>query len=157
MAHGARRPSGQIHGSPHCLKHRHTGALEVDCVLVPQRPTKNERFPRKSLVRRCRRCPIIGHLIVESTLPQQIVSDRDPRFMGNFWKALWRQLSTKLHLSTAYHPQTDGASERAIRTLEQILRAYVAYDQRDWAEHLPIVEYAYNSAQHARPKYHRSS
>ena len=52
----------------------------------------------------------------------------------------------------AHHPQTDGASERAIRTLEQILGEYVAYDQRDWAEHLPIIEYAYNSAQHASTK-----
>ena len=52
----------------------------------------------------------------------------------------------------AHHPQIDGASERAIRTLEQILRAYVAYNERDWVEHLPIIEYAYNSAQHASTK-----
>lgn len=91
----------------------------------------------------------VDHVFRSFGLPKQIVSDRDPRFMGSFWTALWRLLSTQLHPSTAHHPQTDGASERAIRTLEQILRAYVAYDQKDWAEHLPIIEYAYNSAQHS--------
>ena len=70
--------------------------------------------------------PQLARIFVEQVfrnfgLPRQIVSDRDPWFMGNFWKALWRQLSTKLHPSMVHHPQTDGASERAIRTLEQIL------------------------------------
>ena len=123
-------------------------------VVFTDRFTKMVRFaPTTAIVT----APQLARIFVEQVfknfgLPRQIVSDRDPRFMGNFWKALWRQLSTKLHPSTAHHPQTDGASERAIRTLEQILRAYVAYDQRDWAEHLPIIEYAYNFAQHASTK-----
>lgn len=71
-------------------------------------------------------------------LPREMISDRDTKFMGKFWQTLWQCLATHLHPSTAHHPQTDGASERTIRTLEQILRAYVAYDQRDWVRHLPM-------------------
>ena len=56
-------------------------------------------------------------------VPESILSDRDPRFTAHFWRALWAQLGTKLTMSTAYHPQTDGQTERANRTLEEMLRA----------------------------------
>ena len=58
-------------------------------------------------------------------VPISIISDRDPRFTSRFWRALQQALGTKLHLSTAYHPQTDGQSERTIQTLEDMLRACV--------------------------------
>lgn len=79
-------------------------------------------------------------------LPESIVSDRDPRFTSLFWQALWQQLGTKLAMSTAFHPQTDGQTERANRTLEQVLRAYVASDQQDWDRHLVAAEIAVNNA-----------
>ena len=57
-------------------------------------------------------------------VPLTIVSDRDSRFTSRFWKSLQEEMGTKLCLSTAYHPQTDGQSERTIQTLEDMLRGY---------------------------------
>ena len=85
-------------------------------------------------------------------LPDAIVSDRDPRFTSLFWRALWQQLGTQLHMSTAYHPQTDGQTERQNRTLEEMLRAYVGYQQDDWDQHLVAAEIAYNNTVQASSK-----
>jgi hypothetical protein len=82
-------------------------------------------------------------------LPSSIISDRDPRFVGHFWQALWKCLGTKLAMSTAFHPQTDGQTERANRTLEEMLRPYVNFLQTDWDEHLVAAELAINGAKHA--------
>jgi hypothetical protein len=79
-------------------------------------------------------------------VPESILSDRDPRFTAHFWKAFWSQLGTTLTMSTAYHPQTDGQTERANRTLEEMLRARVNFQQDDWDEHLAAAELAYNSS-----------
>ena len=79
-------------------------------------------------------------------VPVSIVSDRDARFTSLFWRALWQQLGTRLAMSTAYHPQTDGQTERANRTLEDMLRAYVTYRQTDWDQHLTAAEIAYNNS-----------
>lgn len=86
-------------------------------------------------------------------LPRVIVSDRDPRFTSHFWRALYKKLNTKLNMSTAFHPQTDGQTERTNRTVEDILRAYVAPDQTDWDLHLPTVEFAYNNSIHSSTGY----
>ena len=82
-------------------------------------------------------------------VPDSILSDRDPRFTANFWKAFWSQLGTTLTMSTAYHPQTDGQTERANRTLEEMLRSRVNFQQTDWDEHLSAAELAYNNSVHA--------
>ena len=58
-------------------------------------------------------------------VPVSIVSDRDPRFTSRFWPSLQTALGTRLHFITAFHPQTDGQSERTIQTLEDMLRACV--------------------------------
>jgi hypothetical protein len=79
-------------------------------------------------------------------IPEVIVSDRDPRFTSRFWSALWSLLNTKLNMSTAYHPQTDGQTERANRTLEETLRAYVSYHGDDWDEKLTAAEIAVNNS-----------
>jgi hypothetical protein len=79
-------------------------------------------------------------------IPRSIVSDRDPKFTSAFWRELHRLLGTKLAMSTAFHPQTDGASERAIRSISQILRSVVSADQTDWAEKVAMVEFAINSS-----------
>ncbi|KAJ3478071.1 hypothetical protein NLI96_g10013 [Meripilus lineatus] len=78
-------------------------------------------------------------------LPDSIVSDRDSKFTSRFWKETHRMMGTKLLMSTAFHPQTDGASERAIRSVTQILRGMVKSNQSDWVEKLPMVEFAMNS------------
>jgi hypothetical protein len=64
--------------------------------------------------------------------PKVIISDRDPRFQGHFWKAYFDKLGTQLRFSTAFHPQTDGQSERANRTLEEVLRHFVSARQDNW-------------------------
>jgi hypothetical protein len=92
----------------------------------------------------------IDHVYSKHGLPQVLVSDRDPRFNSTFWRTLFTALGTKLNLSTAYHPQTDGQTERTHRTIEQILRAYVHPFHDDWSTWLPLAEFAYNS------RYHRS-
>jgi hypothetical protein len=86
-------------------------------------------------------------------LPDSILSDRDPRFTAHFWKSFWKQLGTTLTMSTAYHPQTDGQTERANRTLEEMLRAYVNHHQSDWDKHLSVLEFAANNALQASTGY----
>ncbi|KAG3200989.1 hypothetical protein PC129_g23676 [Phytophthora cactorum] len=82
-------------------------------------------------------------------LPEAIVSDRDPRFSSKFWKSLFQMLSTRLDMSTADHPQTDGQTERVNRVVEDILRSVCAEAPRRWSEVLPLVEFALNNAVHA--------
>jgi len=79
-------------------------------------------------------------------LPDDIVSDRDSKFISHFWQSLMDLLSVKLNLSTAFHPQTDGQTERVNQTLEAYMRNYCSYQQDDWSDLLPLAEYAYNSA-----------
>lgn len=81
--------------------------------------------------------------------PRSIVSDRDPRFTSLFWKSLTQLMGTKLAMSTANHPQTDGQTERANRTLEDLLRPYVNLRTDDWDDHLAAAEFAYNNAEQA--------
>ena len=88
----------------------------------------------------------ISNIVRLHGLPDTIVSDRDSKFTSHFWKEVHRTLGIKLLMSTSFHPQTDGASERAIKTVGQTLRAVVAPDQKDWVDRLPMVEYALNSA-----------
>jgi hypothetical protein len=79
-------------------------------------------------------------------LPSNLISDRDPRFTSSFWKSVWKQLGTSLSMSTAFHPESDGQTERQNRTLEESLRHYTAYHQDDWDEHLSILELAHNNS-----------
>ncbi|POM72417.1 Reverse transcriptase, partial [Phytophthora palmivora] len=81
-------------------------------------------------------------------LPESIVSDRDPRFTSAFWTALFQLLGTKLSLSTATHPETDGQTERVNRVLEDVLRSY-ATSFVSWSKFLPLAEFALNNAEHA--------
>jgi hypothetical protein len=82
-------------------------------------------------------------------LSRSIICDRDPRFTSSFWKTLFSQLQTKLNISSAYHPQTDGQTERTHRTIEQILRSYVHKQHLDWYDYLPLAEFSYNNSRHA--------
>jgi len=79
-------------------------------------------------------------------VPETIVSDRDPRFQSRFWINLAKALGTKLHLSTAAHPQTDGQSERTIQILEDMLRACTLDFGGNWEKYLSLVEFAYNNS-----------
>ncbi|KAA3466326.1 ty3-gypsy sub-class retrotransposonable element polyprotein [Gossypium australe] len=79
-------------------------------------------------------------------VPLSIVSDRDPRFTLRFWKKLQEALGTKLHFSTAFHPQADGQSERIIQILEDMLRCCMLEFNGSWEQYLPLVEFAYNNS-----------
>ena len=81
-------------------------------------------------------------------LPKSIVSDRDPRFTSTFWSEVCTLLGIKQNMSTSFHPQTDGQTERANRTLEDMLRSYISPRQTDWDEHLTAVEFAINNSWH---------
>ena len=82
-------------------------------------------------------------------VPLSIVSDRDLRFTSRFWGSLQQALGTKLHFSTAFHPQTDGQSERTIKTLEDVLRACVLEFQGSWDDYVNLIEFAYNNHYHS--------
>jgi len=86
-------------------------------------------------------------------LPESIVSDRDSKFTSKFWTEVHRILGTKLLMSTSFHPETDGATERANRSVGQVLRTMVKPDQTDWVERIPLVEFAINSSKSASTGY----
>ena len=79
-------------------------------------------------------------------LPAEIISDMDTKSAGQFWESLCKRLEIKRKMSTAYHPQTDGQTERVNQVLGGYLRIFVNYDQDDWYHLLPLAEYAYNNS-----------
>ena len=85
----------------------------------------------------------------DTRLPRKVISDRGSQFISNFMKELCNQLGIKRNPSTAYHPQTDSQTERVNQEMEQYLRLYISYRQDDWAEWLPMVEFAHNNRQHS--------
>ena len=98
----------------------------------------------------------VREVVTRHGVPLSIVSDRDSRFASRFWQKLQEELGSKVHLSTAYHPQTDGQSERTIQTLEDMLRACVIEYGGSWDTHLPLVEFAYNNTYHASIDWHHT-
>nr|GEW93750.1 putative reverse transcriptase domain-containing protein [Tanacetum cinerariifolium] len=87
----------------------------------------------------------INEIVARHGVPVSIISDRDGRFASHLWQALQEVLGTKLHMSTAYHPETDGQSECTIQTLEDMLRSCVMDFGGSWDTHLPLVEFSYNN------------
>jgi hypothetical protein len=79
-------------------------------------------------------------------MPKEIVSDRDPRFTSMFWTTLFGKFGTKLLMSTSYHPQTDGQTERMVRTFKEMLCHYISNTQHDWSDHISSLEFAYNNS-----------
>ena len=79
-------------------------------------------------------------------IPVSIISDRDPRFTSRFWGKLQEALGTRLNFSTAFHPQTDGQSERVIQILEDMLRSCVIDLEGSWDQHIALVEFVYNNS-----------
>ena len=82
-------------------------------------------------------------------LPTKIISDRDSRFTSRFWASLQSALGTHLNLSTAYHPETDGQTERVNQVLEDMLRMYVMDNQTQWERYLPLGEFSCNNNCHS--------
>ncbi|KAE9193147.1 hypothetical protein PF005_g18194 [Phytophthora fragariae] len=109
---------------------------------------------RLAAVRKSVAAPQAAQLFVDNVfrnhgLPESFVSDRDPRFVSYLWQHLFRLLGTRLDMSTADHPQTDGQTERVNRVLEDILRSVCAAEPTKWSVLLPQVEFALNNAVHS--------
>ncbi|GJV20866.1 putative reverse transcriptase domain-containing protein [Tanacetum coccineum] len=94
----------------------------------------------------------LKEIVCKHGVPTSIISDRDSLFTSRFWKSLQEAMGTQLDMSTAYHPETDGQSERTIQTLEDMLRACVINFGSSWDRHLPLVEFSYNNSYHASIK-----
>ncbi|GKC02597.1 putative reverse transcriptase domain-containing protein [Tanacetum coccineum] len=94
----------------------------------------------------------LKEVVSKHGVPVSIISDRDGKFTSHFWKSLNKALGTRLDMSTAYHPETDGQSERTIQTLEDMLRACVLDFGKGWDRHLPLVEFSYNNSYHTSIK-----
>jgi transposase InsO family protein len=154
------RPPGLLHPIPHPLRRWQQVTLD----LITGLPRTPDGFDAILVV--VDKCSKLLHLIPTTSsvtapeladlffreivrhhgIPSSIISDRDPRFTSSFWSQLWKRLGTSLAMSTAYHPETDGQTERANRTIEDMLRAYVNQRQDDWDHLLTAVEIAYNNS-----------
>lgn len=92
---------------------------------------------------------LLRHVFCHFGFPADIVSDRGVTFTSKFTAALMKAFNIKQNMSTAFHPQTDGQTERVNSILEQYLRCYINYQQSDWCKHLSIAQFAYNSSTHS--------
>ena len=91
----------------------------------------------------------ISEIVRLHGVPLSIISDRGTQFTSMFWRTLHAELGTRLDLSTAIHPQTDGQSERTIQVLEDMLRACVIEFGGHWDNFLPLAEFSYNNSYHS--------
>jgi len=91
----------------------------------------------------------VEEIVSRHGVPLDIISDRDSRYMSRVWQSMQAAMGTKLNVSTAYHPQTDGQTERTIQTLEDMLRACVIDFGGNWESHLALAEFSYNNSYHS--------
>ncbi|KAF8748459.1 hypothetical protein RHS01_10848 [Rhizoctonia solani] len=91
----------------------------------------------------------LEHVWKRHGMPEKTVSDRGRVFNNKFLKALYKRLGIDPHFSSAYHPQSDGQTERVNPSIEHFLRAYSGINQRDWTKWLPMAKFAYNNAVHS--------
>ncbi|GJR11306.1 putative reverse transcriptase domain-containing protein [Tanacetum coccineum] len=114
-----------------------------DLLFVNSRLTIREDYKTEKLAR-----IYTNENVARHGVPVSFISDRDGRFPSHLWQALQEALGTRQDMSTAYHPQTDGQSERTIQTLEDMLRACVMDFGGSRDTHLPLVEFSYNNSYH---------
>ena len=131
------------------------GKNQVDVVwVIVDRLTKSAHFiPIRVTYSMAKLAELYVEWVVRlHGIPVSIISDRDPRFASRFWQAFQEAMGTKVKMSTAYHPQTDGQSERTIQVLEDMLRACALDFPGSWSEQLFLVEFAYNNGYHSSIK-----
>jgi len=109
-----------------------TDRLSKDVVLIPLENITAEHVANNFL----------KHVVAYHWLPDAIVSDRGTQFVSHFWTILTKMMGIKRRLSTAWHPQTDGSTERMNSTVEAYLRAYISWNQEDWVRWLPMAAIA---------------
>ena len=90
----------------------------------------------------------VQKIICRFGIPESIITDRDPRWTSDFWKGVVKFLKTKMSLSSSHHPQHDGQTEIVNKFLTIMLRAFVSESLSDWAEWIPLLEFAYNNSVH---------
>ncbi|KAL0186761.1 hypothetical protein M9458_018431, partial [Cirrhinus mrigala] len=108
--------------------------------LRDQSPGTRRAYPLRWKLQR-----LFQHLFRHFGLAEEIVSDRGPQFISHVWKAFFKLLGVSVNLSSGYHPQTNGHTERKIPELGRYLRAYCHEDQHSWSRFFPWAEYAQNS------------
>nr|GEX80546.1 putative reverse transcriptase domain-containing protein [Tanacetum cinerariifolium] len=91
----------------------------------------------------------IDEIVAHHRVPVSIILDRNRLFTSQFWQTLQKDLGTRLDMSTTYHPQTNGQSDRTIQTLEDMLRACVIEFSGSWDVYLPLAELSYNNSYHS--------
>jgi transposase InsO family protein len=87
----------------------------------------------------------VSRIVCLHGVPKKIVSDRGTQFMSHFWQKLHESVDTKLNFSSAYHPQTDGQTERTNQVLEDMLRVCALKHGGSWDKNLPYAEFSYNN------------
>jgi transposase InsO family protein len=87
----------------------------------------------------------MARIVSLNGVPKKIVSDRGSQFTSRFWKSFHENMNTKLNFSTAYHPQTDGQTERTNQVLEDVWRACALQHGSSWDKSLPYAEFSYNN------------
>ena len=120
-------------------------------LVVVDRLTKQAHFipTTKSMAALAVAALFVQHVVRVHGLPDTLVSDRDPVFTSHFWRRLLELCGVRANRSSAFHPQTDGQTERMNSVLEQYLRIYTDYQQTDWASLLPLAEFSYNNSKHS--------
>jgi hypothetical protein len=135
-------------GLPRSPRGRDAIWVVVDCLIKPA-----HFIPMKTTNSASKLVPLYMKEVVRlHGMPKSIVSDQDSKFVSKFWESLHSALGTKLSLSVAFHPQTDGQSERTIQTLENMLRACVLSWKGRWEDHLALAEFTYNNSYQASIK-----
>ena len=119
--------------------------------VIVDRLTKSAHFLPVSLKNSVE---ALGKLYVKEIVklhgvPVSIVSDRDARFTSKFWSGFQKAMGTTLDMSTAFHPQTDGQTERVNQVMEDMLRACILDFKGSWEDHLPLIEFCYNNSYHS--------
>nr|GFA87074.1 reverse transcriptase domain-containing protein [Tanacetum cinerariifolium] len=135
---------------PENIKKEDVGGILVEKSRDPEKVRTEKLEPRMdgTLCLNCRKIDPMDKLariylkevITRHGIPVSIISDRDPRFASKFWRSFQNALGTRLDMSTAYHPETDGQSERTIQTFEDMLCACAINFGKGWVNHLPLVE-----------------
>ncbi|GJZ82378.1 putative reverse transcriptase domain-containing protein [Tanacetum coccineum] len=123
-----------------CAKVKDEHQRPSGLLVQPAIPEWKENDPLDKLSRL-----YLNRIVARHGIPVSIIYDRDGRFTSNFWKSFQKDLGTDLSMSTAYHPETNGQSERTIQTLEDMLRACVIDFGKGWVKHLPLAKFSYNN------------
>ncbi|GJT17518.1 putative reverse transcriptase domain-containing protein, partial [Tanacetum coccineum] len=132
-------------------KHQRTSSGHDTIWVIVDRLTKYAHFlpMRKDYKMDILARLYLNEIVARHGVPILIISDHDSRFTSRFWQSMQEALGTRLDMSTAYHPQNDGQSERTIQTLEDLLRAYVLDFRGSWDVYIPLIEFSYNNSYHS--------